>query len=305
MRVTIACLATSSGSPFALVRPAWNAWSRRPAYQAQGGATAAVRSVHAAVRSVHAKGTGFLGEQVAMCILWHKGVLPKRTKQPIDLCLHQTWSRKEEDLRPTCSWSGARIFHSPGLCLDWRNGKGGNHLLQTYRLSPCPQEEYNLLTHDGLDSLLPLICSAPFLTHVHSWHPLTPPPCHQKQWSLHRPCSMWESPVLNSDWQSCFIKLFLFLIFAYSAYFIFCIILFPLPCTCTLVYMHQECIILLLFFLTLMTGSCTVHFKRDARVYERVQPRLPEVSRCKSVLFRSPKGSQYQLVQVVSDIDLL
>ena len=42
-----------------------------------------------------------------------------------------------------------------------------------------------------------------------------------------------------------------------------------------------------------ITGSC---FKRDARVYERVQPRLPEVSRCKSALFRSPKGSQYQLV---------
>ena len=53
-----------------------------------------------------------------------------------------------------------------------------------------------------------------------------------------------------------------------------------------------------------MTGSCTVHFKRDARVYERVQPRLPEVSRCKSALFRSPKGSQYQLVQVVSDTKL-
>ena len=55
---------------------------------------------------------------------------------------------------------------------------------------------------------------------------------------------------------------------------------------------------------TLMTGSCKVHFKRDARVYERVQPRLPEVSRCKSALFRSPKGSQYQLVQVVSDTKL-
>ena len=53
-----------------------------------------------------------------------------------------------------------------------------------------------------------------------------------------------------------------------------------------------------------MTGSCTVHFKRDARVYERVLPRLPEVSRCKSVLFKSPKGSQYQLVQVVSDTKL-
>ena len=53
-----------------------------------------------------------------------------------------------------------------------------------------------------------------------------------------------------------------------------------------------------------MTGSCTVHFKRDARVYERVQPRLPEVSRCNSALFRSPKGSQYQLVQVVSDTKL-
>ena len=36
-------------------------------------------------------------------------------------------------------------------------------------------------------------------------------------------------------------------------------------------------------------------------VYERVQPRLPEVSRCKSALFRSPKGSQYQ---VVSDTKL-
>ena len=34
-------------SPFALVRQASNAWARRPAYQAQGGATAAVRSVHA------------------------------------------------------------------------------------------------------------------------------------------------------------------------------------------------------------------------------------------------------------------
>ena len=55
---------------------------------------------------------------------------------------------------------------------------------------------------------------------------------------------------------------------------------------------------------TLMTGSCTVHFKRDARVYERVQPRLPKVSRCKSALFRSPKGSLYQLVQVVSDTKL-
>ena len=55
---------------------------------------------------------------------------------------------------------------------------------------------------------------------------------------------------------------------------------------------------------TLMTGSCTVHFKRDARVYERVQPRLTEVSRCKSALFRSPKGSQYQLVQVVFDTKL-
>ena len=52
---------------------------------------------------------------------------------------------------------------------------------------------------------------------------------------------------------------------------------------------------------TLMTGSCTVHFKRDAQVYERVQPRLPG---CKSALFRSPKGSQYQLVQVVSDTKL-
>ena len=51
----------------------------------------------------------------------------------------------------------------------------------------------------------------------------------------------------------------------------------------------------------LMTGCCTVHFKRDARVYERVQPRLLEVSRCKSALFRSPKGS---LVLVVSDTKL-
>ena len=55
---------------------------------------------------------------------------------------------------------------------------------------------------------------------------------------------------------------------------------------------------------TLMTGSCTVHFKWDVQIYERVQPRLPEVSRCKSVLFRSPKGSQYQLVQAVSDMKL-
>ena len=46
---------------------------------------------------------------------------------------------------------------------------------------------------------------------------------------------------------------------------------------------------------TPITGSCMVHFKWDARVYERVQPRLPEVSRCKA-LFRSPKCSQYQLV---------
>ena len=63
---------------------------------------------------------------------------------------------------------------------------------------------------------------------------------------------------------------------------------------------------------TPITGSCTVgprwavvatvHFKRDARVYERVQPRLPEVSRCKSALFRSPIGSQYLLAQVVSDM---
>ena len=29
-----------------------------------------------------------------------------------------------------------------------------------------------------------------------------------------------------------------------------------------------------------ITGSCTVHFKQDARVFEPVQPRLPEVSRC-------------------------
>ena len=48
-------------------------------------------------------------------------------------------------------------------------------------------------------------------------------------------------------------------------------------------------------------GSCMVH---SNGVYERVQPRLPEVSRCKSALFRSPKGSQYQLVQVVSDTKL-
>ena len=47
---------------------------------------------------------------------------------------------------------------------------------------------------------------------------------------------------------------------------------------------------------TTITGSCTVHLKRDARLYKRVQPPLPEVSRCKLALFSSPKGSQYQLV---------
>ena len=61
---------------------------------------------------------------------------------------------------------------------------------------------------------------------------------------------------------------------------------------------------------TPITGSCTVG-PRWAVVrsisngaYERLQPRLPEVSRCKSALFRSQKGSQYQLVQVVSDTKL-
>ena len=61
---------------------------------------------------------------------------------------------------------------------------------------------------------------------------------------------------------------------------------------------------------TPITGSCTVGPRWAVvrsisnGVYERVQPRLPEVSRCKSALFRSPKGSQYQLVQVVSDTKL-
>ena len=61
---------------------------------------------------------------------------------------------------------------------------------------------------------------------------------------------------------------------------------------------------------TPITGSCTVGPRWAVvrsisnGVYERVQPRLPEVSRCKSVLFRSPKGSQYQLIQGVSDTKL-
>ena len=61
---------------------------------------------------------------------------------------------------------------------------------------------------------------------------------------------------------------------------------------------------------TTITGSCTVGPRWAVvrsisnGVYERVQPRLPEVSRCKSALFRSPKGSQYQLVEVVSDTKL-
>ena len=160
-------------------------------------------------------------EYITGCILWCKGVLPKRILQLFNrllFCLQETWTSQERGIwtMNQISWTW-RVYPTSSF-YNWWHGKRSNNLLQASCRHDCSEETALLPNSDGMAKMPAFICLTQIIHLVHSRPQIFF--LSLCLWVRHHPDNIWGT---NPFWliSSIFQSFYLTLIFVNHQYILY------------------------------------------------------------------------------------